>query len=182
MINVATNAQGLSFISGRRFVKTVGVGRSSTGFWTRKIMDSILLERYLTGMQLFLVEIIFVEPHNVHCAMVAHEAQIIHDFRPLRTREEEHSFIYGDVMEDLDQFSKDTKVTLDWSPPGVSTKLVSKYLKSLGEDFLPIQGSDAAVRRIKQLEKQFPLHDVEPEKCHQLSPGEIDRFGANFES
>ena len=80
-------------------------------------------------------------------------------------------------MEELDNFSRDTKVMLDWAPPGVSTKLVSKYLKSLGEDFLPIQGSDAAVRRIKQLEKQFPLHDVEPEKCHQLSPGEIDRLG-----
>ena len=38
--------------------------------------------------------------------------------------------------------------------------------------------SEAAVRRIKQLEKQFPLHDVEPGKCHQLSPGEVDRMSS----
>ena len=99
--------------------------------------------------------------------------------RPLRTREEEHSFIYGDVVEDIDNHDKNTPVTLDWAPPGASTKLVSKYLKSLGEEFLPIQGSDGAVRRIKQLEKQFPLHDVEPDKCHQLSQGEIDRYQNN---
>ena len=29
---------------------------------------------------------------------------------------------------------------------------------------------------MKQLEKQFPLHDVEPDKCHQLSPGELDKM------
>jgi len=97
--------------------------------------------------------------------------------RPLRTLEEEHSFIYGDVVEDIiDVHEKNTPVTLDWAPPGVSSRVVTKFLKSLGEDFVPIQGTDAAVRRIKQLEKQFPLHDVEPEKCHQLSPGEIDRM------
>ena len=38
-----------------------------------------------------------------------------------------------------------------------------------------MQGSEAAVRRMKQLEKQFPLHDVEPDKCHQLSQPEIDK-------
>ena len=67
------------------------------------------------------------------------------------------------------------EMRLDWAPPGVSRKLVSKYLDSLTEEKIPVQGSEAAVRRIKQLEKQFPLHDVEPDMCHQLSQGEIDK-------
>ena len=69
----------------------------------------------------------------------------------------------------------DTEMRLDWAPPGVSRKVVSKYLDSLAEEKIPVQGSEAAVRRIKQLEKQFPLHDVEPDRCHQLSQGEIDK-------
>ena len=47
--------------------------------------------------------------------------------------------------------------------------------EGLAEEKIPVQGSEAAVRRIKQLEKQFPLHDVEPDMCHQLSQGEIDK-------
>ena len=93
-------------------------------------------------------------------------------FRPLRTKEEEHSFIYGSV---LGEAEAELRLELDWAPPGVSQKVVSKYLQSLGEEKIPVQGSEAAVRRIKQLEKQFPLHDVEPDMCHQLSQGEIDK-------
>ena len=45
-------------------------------------------------------------------------------FRPLRTREEEHSFIYGDVVDDIiDLHEKNTPVTLDWAPPGVSSRV-----------------------------------------------------------
>ena len=91
-------------------------------------------------------------------------------FRPLRTKEEEYSFIYGSVLGETE-----AEMRLDWAPPGVSRKVVSKYLDSLAEEKIPVQGSEAAVRRIKQLEKQFPLHDVEPEMCHQLSQGEIDK-------
>ena len=90
--------------------------------------------------------------------------------RPLRTKEEERLFIYGDVFEDGDTKEE---LLLDWAPPGVTNWIASKYLRSLPEGHLPIQGSQGAVRRMKQLEKQFPLHDVEPEKCHQLSKGEI---------
>ena len=93
-------------------------------------------------------------------------------FRPLRTKEEEYSFISGSVLGDSDS---ERRLELDWAPPGVSRAVVSQYLDSLGQESLPVQGSQEAVRRIKQLEKQFPLHDVEPDMCHQLSQGEIDK-------
>ena len=66
------------------------------------------------------------------------------------------------------------EVVLDWAPAGVSSYIASKYLRSLPDGHVSIQGSEGAVRRKKQLEKQFPLHDVEPGQCHQLSQREID--------
>ena len=95
------------------------------------------------------------------------------DFRPLRTKEEECTFIYGEVVEDSRSDAK-KEVFLDWAPPGVTSSLASKYLRSLPEGHVSIQGSEGAVRRKKQLEKQFPLHDVEPDNCHQLSREEIE--------
>ena len=53
--------------------------------------------------------------------------------RPLRTREEEYSFIYGDLDTDTE-----LAVRLDWVPPGPS-KVVNKYLQTRGEDNIPIQ-------------------------------------------
>ena len=93
-------------------------------------------------------------------------------FRPLRTKEEECTFIYGEVVDDSHVDAKE-EVVLDWAPPGVGNSLASKYLRSLPEGHVSIQGSEGAVRRKKQLKKQFPLHDVEPDICHQLSRGEI---------
>ena len=89
---------------------------------------------------------------------------------------EKCKFIYGDVLEDIGEAAaaSNEEVVLDWAPPGVSSSLASKYLRSLPDGHVSIQGSEGAVRRKKQLEKQFPLHDVEPGQCHQLSQGEID--------
>ena len=53
--------------------------------------------------------------------------------RPLRTREEEYSFIYGDL-----DIETERPVRLDWVPPGPS-KVVNKYLQTRGEDNIPIQ-------------------------------------------
>jgi len=97
--------------------------------------------------------------------------------RPLRTKAEECKFIYGEVFEDYDD-DGDTEVVLDWAPPGVPSSLASKYLRSLPEGHVSIQGSEGAVRRKKQLEKQFPLHDVEPGQCHQLSTGEMESMNS----
>ena len=118
-------------------------------------MDTILWARYLKGAQLSVSQ----SPCNSF-------------FRPLRTKEEECTFIYGEVVDDSHVDAKE-EVILDWAPPGVGSSLASKFLKSPPEGHLPIQGSEGAVRRKKQLEKQFPLHDVEPDICHQLSRGEI---------
>jgi len=93
--------------------------------------------------------------------------------RPLRSKEEECQFIYGEVSDDIETQSH-VEVTLDWAPPGIASSLASKYLKTLPQGHIPIQGSEGAIRRRKQLEKQFPLHDVEPEICHQLTTGEIN--------
>ena len=96
--------------------------------------------------------------------------------RPLRTKAEECKFIYGEVVDDTteDAVAAAKEVVLDWVPPGVASSLARKYLRSLPEGHVSIHGSEGAVRRKKQLEKQFPLHDVEPEQCHQLSQREIN--------
>ena len=108
-------------------------------------------------------------PH--HCLL-----NILSSFRPLRTREEEHSFIYGDVLEEACDVSDYHQETTNWTSKGLNREAVSKLLQNRVDDLSKASGNNNdAVRRIKQLEKQFPLHDVEPEKCHQLSPGEIDR-------
>ena len=106
---------------------------------------------------------------------------IIIAFRPLRTREEEHSFIYGDILEEACDISDYDQKASKWTPSGLNKEAVSKLLQNRVDDMLKVSGpKNDAVRRIKQLEKQFPLHDVEPEKCHQLSPGEIDRWQISF--
>ena len=98
--------------------------------------------------------------------------------RPLRSKEEERTFIYGDVFDTPDGGDAadrvDERVLLSWAPSGVSTSVASEYLRSLPEGHVSLEGSLGAVRRFKQLEKQFPLHDVEPGFCHQLSQGEME--------
>jgi len=128
---------------------------------------------------------------NCRCGKIEHGVQETQDHghhfvgkifeRPLRTREEECTFIYGEVVNDSYEDEKE-EVVLDWVPPGVETSLASKYLKALPEGHVSIQGSEGAVRRRKQLEKQFPLHDVEPDNCHQLSRGEINTMNNYVEN
>ena len=98
----------------------------------------------------------------------------------MRTKADERKFIFGDVIEDTtdhdDVAAATEEVVLDWAPPGVSSSLASKYLRSLPDGHVSIQGSEGEVRRKKQLEKQFSLHDLEPGQCHQLSREEIDKM------
>ena len=96
-------------------------------------------------------------------------------FRPLRSQAEERTFIYGEFFDADPAANVDYKeVLLDWAPAGLPSYISSAYLRSLPEGHVSLQGSEGAVRRKKQLEKQFPLHDVEPGQCHQLSQGEMD--------
>ena len=50
-----------------------------------------------------------------------------------------------------------------------------RYMEALPESAVPIAGSSGAQSRKQQLEKQFPLHDIEPTECHELSPPEVQR-------
>jgi len=103
--------------------------------------------------------------------------------RPLRSQAEERTFIYGEVFEDSPAAAQaGQQVMLDWAPGGVSSYIASKYLRSLPDGHVSIQGSEGAVRRKKQLEKQFPLHDVEPGQCHQLSQGEMESMSSYVEN
>ena len=50
-----------------------------------------------------------------------------------------------------------------------------RYLNELPETTLPVAGSDGAKQRHRKLEKQFPVHDIDPEVCHELTPKERER-------
>jgi hypothetical protein len=51
-----------------------------------------------------------------------------------------------------------------------------RYLKELPTEVLPVAGSDGAKQRHRNLERQFPVHDVEPNQCHDLTDTELKRF------
>ena len=59
-------------------------------------------------------------------------------YRPLRSREEERKFIYGEVVEEVEEGGT-REVTLAWAPPGVPSMLATKYLRSLPQEHLSIQ-------------------------------------------
>jgi hypothetical protein len=46
-------------------------------------------------------------------------------------------------------------------------------MQQLPPSKLPISGSDGALYRRQQLEKQVPLHDLDASKCHSLTADEI---------
>jgi len=111
--------------------------------------------------------------------------------RPLRTRTEELEFCYGSELEEdngpyipngilssakdprVKASSTGKKVKFDWIPQNVSDTLARKYLNQMPESTVPIAGSEGAHFRQQRLEKQFPVHDIEPEKCHDLPPEEL---------
>ncbi|KAK5637978.1 hypothetical protein RI129_012273 [Pyrocoelia pectoralis] len=66
-------------------------------------------------------------------------------------------------------------VELDWTPKGQSDT-VDLYLKELPVNLLPIKGSSAAQERKQLLQKQIPLHDIDPTLCHALSEIEVKQM------
>ncbi|KAB0792372.1 hypothetical protein PPYR_14331 [Photinus pyralis] len=66
-------------------------------------------------------------------------------------------------------------VELDWTPKGQSDT-VDLYLKELPVNLLPIKGSYAAQERKQLLQKQIPLHDIDPALCHALSDSEVKQM------
>lgn len=71
------------------------------------------------------------------------------------------------------------EVELDWTPKG-QTETVDRYLKTLPPDSLPIKGSQAAQDRKQLLQKQIPIHDIDPTLCHDLTASELQQMDDYF--
>ncbi|XP_059401909.1 testin-like [Carassius carassius] len=67
-------------------------------------------------------------------------------------------------------------VTYEWAPPGVNQSLALRYMELLPPERRPIAGTAGADYRKKQMAKQLPDHDQDPERCHELSPGEVKQM------
>nr|AAQ91277.1 testis derived transcript [Danio rerio] len=67
-------------------------------------------------------------------------------------------------------------VTYEWAPPGINQSLALRYMELLPPEQRPIAGTTGADYRKKQMAKQLPDHDQDPERCHELSPGEIKQM------
>ncbi|XP_047097493.1 testin isoform X4 [Schistocerca piceifrons] len=69
---------------------------------------------------------------------------------------------------------KSAEVAFDWVPPNVSDDVAVEYMKQLPTAKLPISGSDGALYRRQQLERQVPIHDLDASRCHNLTPQEVE--------
>ncbi|XP_016425184.1 testin-like [Sinocyclocheilus rhinocerous] len=67
-------------------------------------------------------------------------------------------------------------VTYEWAPPGINQSLALRYIELLPPERRPIAGTAGADYRKKQMAKQLPDHDQDPERCHELSPGEVKQM------
>ncbi|XP_059392248.1 testin-like [Carassius carassius] len=67
-------------------------------------------------------------------------------------------------------------VTYEWAPPGINQSLALRYMELLPPEQRPIAGTAGADYRKKQMAKQLPDHDQDPERCHELSPGEVKQM------
>ncbi|CAG9767710.1 unnamed protein product [Ceutorhynchus assimilis] len=70
---------------------------------------------------------------------------------------------------------KNDEVELEWAPKG-HKDTVDKYLKTLPPEALPVKGSQAAQERKQQLQKQIPVHDIDPALCHELNEDEVAKM------
>ncbi|KAJ3615789.1 hypothetical protein Zmor_012295 [Zophobas morio] len=70
---------------------------------------------------------------------------------------------------------KKDEVELDWAPKG-NTETIDKYLKTLAPESLPVKGSQAAQERKQLLQKQIPIHDIDPTLCHELTDSELAKM------
>ena len=96
------------------------------------------------------------------------------NFRPLRSYAEEMEFTGGLEEKGDDYRNIKEDVLPDWTPPGLPPSLARKYVDSLPKGLLSSKDSAGALRRRRQLEKQFPLHDIDQDYCHHLSQQELD--------
>lgn len=67
-------------------------------------------------------------------------------------------------------------ITYDWAPPGVNQSLALRYMELLPPERRPIAGTQGADYRKKQMAKQLPEHDQDPNRCHELTPAEVKQM------
>ncbi|CAK8697290.1 unnamed protein product [Clavelina lepadiformis] len=83
------------------------------------------------------------------------------------------------LKQDLDSIpslSDDEDVEYDWNPPISDKKLIESYIEALPKDKQPVVGTEGAKYRKKQLMRQLPTHDQEPNECHDLTPQETQEM------
>ncbi|CAM9963746.1 unnamed protein product [Lampetra fluviatilis] len=69
-----------------------------------------------------------------------------------------------------------TAVVLEWAPPGLERAVARRYIELLPRDKQPIEGSQGAMYRRRQLARQLPEHDQDPSRCHDLSAAEVKQM------
>lgn len=84
------------------------------------------------------------------------------------------------VKRETDQNANSFK--FDWVPPNIHKDLASEYMQLLPSDKLPISGSEGALYRRQQLERQVPLHDFNANVCHNLTIEEADAMSSYLEN
>lgn len=84
------------------------------------------------------------------------------------------------VKKQIDQ--NHNAIKFDWVPPNVHKDIASEYMQLLPSDKLPISGSEGALYRRQQLEKQVPLHDFNANVCHNLTAEETDAMSTYLQN
>ncbi|XP_044260148.1 testin [Tribolium madens] len=70
---------------------------------------------------------------------------------------------------------KKDEVELEWAPKG-NSETIDRYLKTVAPEMLPVKGSQAAQERKQLLQKQIPIHDLDPSLCHELTDSELNQM------
>lgn len=67
----------------------------------------------------------------------------------------------------------DSRVTFEWVPQGASVEMATRYMEMLPKESQPIEGTEGADSRKKQMHVQLPSHDQAPELCQNLTDKEV---------
>lgn len=88
----------------------------------------------------------------------------------------------GQFVKKPDTDHNQNSFKFDWVPPNVHKDLASEYMQLLPSDKLPISGSEGALHRRQQLEKQVPLHDFNANACHNLTVEEAEAMSTYLQN
>ncbi|XP_071809956.1 testin-like isoform X1 [Asterias amurensis] len=68
------------------------------------------------------------------------------------------------------------KITFEWIPQGATENLAKRYMEMIPMENQPIEGTSGAQHRNRQIQKQLPDHDQQPELCQQLNTEEAEKM------